>query len=143
MKLPGWDVQQITLIVSSLGAVYKDILKRLASVMELSPAQTVRIGQRLSDAAIVGSHTIWKQYQQEIVKTSPAIEASGTTSDVESTPKDFSDFEQPPKDTEEDSLHNQTVVIDCTQRELNFGTAIIAEVEREDDVFSKRICEIN
>jgi hypothetical protein len=100
-QLPGWDVQQITVIVPSLGATYKDTLKRLTSVMELSPARTGRIGQRLSDAAINGSHAIWKQYQQEIAKMSPVIEFSGTTPDVESTPADFSDFEQSPKDTEE------------------------------------------
>jgi hypothetical protein len=57
-QLPGWDVQQVTVIVSSLGAIYTDMLKRLASVMELSPAQTVRTGQRLSHAAINGSYTI-------------------------------------------------------------------------------------
>jgi hypothetical protein len=129
-------VQQITVIVSSLGAIYKETLKRLASVMEPSPAKTVPIGQHLPEVAINGSHTIWKQYQQEMTKTSPAISISRTTSEVGSAPIDFSDFEQPPIDTEEDNSHNQTVVIDCTPGELNFGTPIVAEVEQEDDVAS-------
>jgi hypothetical protein len=47
---------------------------------------------------------------------------------------DFSDFEHPPEDTEEDNSHHQTVVLDCTPGELNFGTAIVEEVEHEDDV---------
>jgi hypothetical protein len=121
-------------IISSLGAIYTDSLKRLTSISELSPAQTVRIGQRLSDAAITRSHAIWKQHQQEIAKMSPPIEISGTTSEVEDSLKDFSDYEKSPEDTEEDNSHNQTIVIDCAPGELNVGKAGVAEIAHADQV---------
>jgi hypothetical protein len=66
IRHPEWEVKQVTVIVSSPGAVYRDTLKELASKLELSPAQTVRVGQRLSDAAIFGSKQIWSQCQKEI-----------------------------------------------------------------------------
>jgi hypothetical protein len=44
MRFQGWDVQQVTMIVSSLGAVYEESLKRLTSTLDFSPNQTVRLG---------------------------------------------------------------------------------------------------
>jgi hypothetical protein len=131
----GWDVQLVTVIVSSLGAVYKDSLKRLASVLELSPTQTTRLGQRLSDAAISGSYAILRHYQHEISKMASDIDAAGTTSEIDSTSMDYSEFEQPSSDIEGDNNNNQTVVTDCTPEELEFGRVTVKEAAKEDNVF--------
>jgi hypothetical protein len=131
-RFQGWDVQLITVIVSSLGAIYKDSLKRLALVMELTPVQTVGLGQRLSDAAVIGSRLIWANYQRAI-KEAPAFSASGSTPEVESMSEDSTDFEQSLGDAEKANEHTQTVVLDCVPGELGFEEAIVAEVAHEDD----------
>jgi hypothetical protein len=129
----GWDVQLVTVIVSSLGAVFQTSLKRLTSVLELSPTQTVRIGQRLSDAAICGSLAIWRKYQHEVASLPSDVEANGSTSEVESS-SDDSDIVQTSSDAGNDNNNNTNVVTDCTQEEYDFANAVVRRVANEDNV---------
>jgi hypothetical protein len=108
------DVKQVTVVVSSPGNVFKDTLKELASKSERSPAQTVRVGQKLPDAAIFGSKQISAQYQMEI-KEAPGFSAEGTTSDVLSS-NNLSDVEVTLSDAERGNT--QTINLDCTEEEL-------------------------
>jgi hypothetical protein len=52
--------------VSSLGAVSKETMKRLASVLKLSTISLARLGQKISDAAIQNSMDSWRSHQTQL-----------------------------------------------------------------------------
>jgi hypothetical protein len=62
LEIPGIKAEPVKVVVSSLGAVVKESLKELASRLEMPAAQTVTVGHKFSDAAILGSKRSWAHY---------------------------------------------------------------------------------
>jgi hypothetical protein len=101
-------------VVSSPGAVFKNSLKEPPSKLELPPSQTVRIGQKLSDAAISGSKKIWAQCQRDIREV-PGILSEGITSNESISEEDEADVD-----------------LDCTENEHTSGKSGVIQVAKGD-----------
>jgi hypothetical protein len=61
------DVQIISIIVSSLGAIYDRLLEALRALLQCGDNRNMKIlGRRLSEAAIAGSLEIWRKYSKDM-----------------------------------------------------------------------------
>jgi hypothetical protein len=61
------QIDIIPVIVSSLGAVHKQSLRELARLFMCDEKEEMKIGRKLSEAAIAGSLEIWRRYVRKVM----------------------------------------------------------------------------
>jgi hypothetical protein len=61
-KITGMRTRVIPIVVSSFGAVYTESMKLLKKLLKCEDKKLKKIGRRMSDAVIIGSFEIWKEY---------------------------------------------------------------------------------
>jgi hypothetical protein len=74
-------VRLTSVIVSSMGAVFGEPLRRLKTVLRCEDRQMNRVGRKMSDAALIGSMQIWQLSAKEIARES--VRARGEEEYVE------------------------------------------------------------
>jgi hypothetical protein len=65
-RLRNEQVHVTAVIVSSMGAVYLPSLKGLQIILKCNDRELRKLGRRMSEAAIMGSMEIWRQYVRRV-----------------------------------------------------------------------------